>query len=120
MKGAKIAFKTPIKMNRRLSLYTTVSHGSQIAMALYAPANQCCSILALQEHLPHLSPSVKQVLHQTKLKVPLKGTRECAAFALFCGPPGWEWYTQVKELFVEQCNKEVLLPHDAIGDVVSV
>ena len=96
MNGAKIAFKIPMKMKRLLSLRTHVNYDGGMVFANYTPVNQRGSILALQEHLPHSSPSIEQVLHQTKLEIPFKGTRKCPALALLCGPPVRERYSQVK------------------------
>jgi hypothetical protein len=107
MNGAKIAFKIPMKMKRLLSLRTNVNYERR-------------SILALQEHLPHSSTSIKQVLHQTELEIPFKGARECPALALLCGPPVRERYSQVKQLLVEKRDEEVFLPHDTVRDVVCV
>jgi hypothetical protein len=119
MNGAKIAFKTPMNMKRLLSLKNRINQGSN-SHVNDAPVNQCRSVLAFQEYLPHPSASIKQVFHQTKLEVPLKGTRKCPAFALLCGQPAMERDTQVKELFVKKSNQEVFLPHDSIRDVVGV
>jgi hypothetical protein len=96
MNGAKMAFKIPMKMKRLLSLRTRVNHSLAMTLANYAPVNQGRSVLALQEHLPHLSPSVKQILHQTELEIPFKGTRECPTLALLCGPPALAWHSHVK------------------------
>jgi hypothetical protein len=120
MNGAKIAFKIPIKMKRLLSLWTRVNYNGGMVFANHAPLDQRRSILALQEHLPHSPPSIKQVLHQTELEIPFKGTRECPALALVCGPPAREWYSQVKQLLVEKRDEEVFLPHDTVRDVVRV
>lgn len=86
----------------------------------YAPVNQRRSIFALQEHLPHSSPSIKQVLHQTELEIPFEGARERPALSHLRGPPVREWDSQVKQLLVEKRNEEVLLPHDTVRDVVRV
>jgi len=120
MNGAKMAFKIPMKINRLLNLRTHVSYDGSMVFANYAPVNQRGSILALQEHLPHSSPSIKQVLHQTKLEIPFKGARERPALALLCGPPARERYSQVKQLLVKKRDEEVFLPHDTIRDVVRV
>jgi hypothetical protein len=121
MNGAKIAFSTPMKMKRLLSLRAGVNCRCRMAfLPNYSPVNQGCSILALQEHLPHPSPSIKQVFHQTKLKIPLKSTRERPAFALLCRPLALEWHTQVKELFVKKRDEEIFLSHDTVGDIVRV
>jgi hypothetical protein len=120
MNGAKIAFKIPMKMKRLLSLRTHVNYDGGMVFVNYAPGNQRCSILALQEHLSHPSPSIKQVLHQTELEIPFKGARECPAFALLCGPPVRERYSQVKQLLVEKRDEEVFLPHDTVRDIVRV
>jgi hypothetical protein len=96
MNGAKMAFKMPMKMKRLLNLRTRVNYGPGMTLANYAPVNQGRSVLALQEHLPYLSPSIKQILHQAELEIPFKGTRECPAFALLWGPPALDWNSQVK------------------------
>jgi len=96
MNGAKMAFKIPMKMKRLLSLRTHINYDGGMVFANHAPVNQRRSILALQEYLPHSSPSIKQVLHQTELEIPFKGARECPALPLFSGPPAWERYSQVK------------------------
>jgi len=89
-------------------------------LPIYSPVNQRCSILALQKHFPHLSPSVKQVFHQTKLEIPFKGTRKRSAFALLGRTPALEGHTQVKELFVKKRDEEIFLSHDPVGDVVRI
>ena len=89
-------------------------------LPIYSPVNQRCSILALQKHFPHLSPSVEQVFHQTELEIPFKGTRERPAFALLCRPPALEGHMQVKELFVKKRDEEIFLSHDPVGDVVRI
>jgi hypothetical protein len=85
-----------------------------------SPVNQGCSILALQEHLPHLTPSIKEVFHQTKLEIPLESTRERPAFALLPRPLALDWHPQVKELFVKKCDEEIFLSHDTVRDIVRV
>ena len=120
MNGAKIAFSIPMKMKRLLSLRTRINHGCRWPLPIHSPINQRCSILALQEHFPHPSPSVKQVFHQTKLEIPLQGTGERPAFALLCRPTTPEWHPQIKEFFVKKRDEEVFLSHDTIGDIVSV
>jgi hypothetical protein len=59
MKGAKIAFKIPMKMKRLLSLCTRVNHSDGKVVSDYAPVDQRSSVLALQEHFSHPPSSVK-------------------------------------------------------------
>jgi len=59
MNGAKMAFKIPMKMKRLLNLRTRVNYGDGMAFGDYAPVNQRCSVLALQEYLPDPSSSIK-------------------------------------------------------------
>jgi hypothetical protein len=91
-----------------------------MALANYAPVDQRCSILALQEHFPHPTPSIKQVFHETKLEIPLEGTRECSALALLCRPTALEWHAQVEKLFVKERDEKVFLSHDTVCDIVRV
>lgn len=118
MNGAKMAFSIPMKMKRLLSLRTCQPW--LWLLPIYSPINQRCSILALQKYFPHLSSSVKQVFHQTKLEIPFKGTRERPALALLCRPPAPEWHMQVKELFVKKRDEEIFLSHNPVGDVVRI
>jgi len=72
MNDAKMV-KIPMDMKRLPSLKNLI--------------NQRRSVLALQEHLPHASPSINQVFHQIKLEILLQGTRKCPTITFLCRQP---------------------------------
>ena len=114
-----------MKINLRRSLYDVcVSSNDGSTWHSHSPLDQDRPILALQEHLPHTSLSIKQVLHQTEPQIPLQRSGKHASLAFFrpykSVQEGWQRYPEIQELLVEQRNEIVFLSHDAVCDIVCI
>jgi len=105
------------RKNQYMSRYTKMNNVKMVKIPMNMKClpsvknliNQCRSVLALQEHLPHLSLSINQVFHQIKLEILLQGTCKCLTITFLCRQPTMGWHTQANELFVKKAIREFLL-----------